>query len=303
MPWLRLIRWKNLLILFLAQLLAWVGVILPEQTKQSAQFALLLNTTNFLCITLSTILIAAAGYIINDYFDIKIDLINRPEKVILGKQIPRKTAIIAHTVLNVAALGLAGFVAAQVRHYEWILLQAGCTVLLWFYSTHLKRQYITGNVAVALLSALTIVTLIVYEPALHKLSLPAWVLIIYSCFAFLLTWMREIVKDMEDFKGDEAEGCITMPIKRGLGYAAGFTTALAILVVLMLAIATFILFTHKYLLLAAYTFVFLAIPIAVWTIYLHQAHTEIHYGNASRGLKIIMISGICSLLIYHFQIS
>src|ERR1035437_8023658 len=109
MPWLRLIRWKNLLIIFLAQLLAWWCVILPESPK-------ILNPINFLCLSLSTILIAAAGHIINDYFDIKIDSINKPDKVVLETVIPRKQAIISHTALNIIALILAGYVAAQAHH-------------------------------------------------------------------------------------------------------------------------------------------------------------------------------------------
>ena len=162
MPWLQLIRWQNLLIIFLTQLLAWAFVVLPCSPC-------ILGPVNFLCIALSTLLIAAAGYIINDYFDIRIDTINRPDKVVLEKAIPRKQAIIAHTLLNVIALLLAGYVAAQAHHYEWLLLQAGCTLLLWFYSTDLKKQYLSGNIAVSLLAALTILILLGYEPALHRL--------------------------------------------------------------------------------------------------------------------------------------
>ena len=123
MPWLRLIRWKNLLIIFLTQFLVWGCVILPENPKVLVPF-------NFLLITVSTMLIAAAGYIINDYFDIKIDFINHTEKLILEKVIPRKQAIISHTVLNVIALFLAAIVAMQAHHLEWLFFQATCTVLL-----------------------------------------------------------------------------------------------------------------------------------------------------------------------------
>jgi 4-hydroxybenzoate polyprenyltransferase len=132
MPWLQLIRWQNLLIIFFTQLLAWWCVVLPESPT-------VLSPLNFGCITLSTVFIAAAGYIINDYFDIRIDSINKPDKVVLEKIIPRKEAIISHGVLNILALLLAGFVAGQAHHPEWILLQVGCAVLLWFYSTDLKR--------------------------------------------------------------------------------------------------------------------------------------------------------------------
>ena len=303
MAWLRLIRWKNLMIIFLTQFLAWGCVILPEQPK-------VLIPVNFLLLTVSTMLIAAAGYIINDYFDIKIDSINHPEKVILEKVIPRKQAIISHTVLNMIALFLAGIVAIQAHHLEWICFQVCCTLLLWFYSTHFKRQYITGNVVVAILTALTIIVLILYEPNVHShlqsltfnsaLSAPEWVLCVYAYFAFMLTWIREIVKDMEDHIGDEAEGCVTMPIKRGLDYATRFVMVLILLVITPLIFVSVILFRHNYVVPPLYICGALVLPLVIWSVFLGRKFTVHHYHNASSGLKIIMVIGICSLLIYHF---
>ncbi len=302
MAWLRLVRWKNLLIIFLAQFVAWWCVVLPLSP-------LVLGLSNFLCLAISTMLIAAAGYVINDYFDIKIDAINKPDKVVLERLIPRRQAIILHSVLNGLALVIAGYVAAQAHHYEWLLLQMFCTLLLWFYSTHLKRQYITGNLAVALLTALSILSLFVYEPAMHyaarlpvsgaSSSLPVWVLVIYAYFAFMLTWMREIVKDMEDLEGDEAEGCVTMPIRKGLDYSTRFITALAIMAIIPLAIAAYPLFTHNYKLLSSYIVLLLVLPLVLWSVYIRRGGDEAHYNNASHLLKLIMILGICSLLIYH----
>lgn len=299
MSWLRLIRWKNLLVILLTQLLAWWCIVLPVGPA-------ILTPLNFGCIALSTVLIAAAGYIINDYFDVKIDAINKPDKVILEKSIPRKQAIILHTVLNVIALFLALYVARQAHHYEWVLLQLICTLLLWFYSTHFKRQYVTGNLVVSLLTAFTILTLFIYEPALQYAaglgfpsSLSVWVLVIYSYFAFMLTWMREITKDMEDIKGDEAEGCVTMPIRKGLKYATGFTILLAALAVIPLIFAAYILFSVQLTLLAYYVIILLIVPLVAWCVFITRGTTEQHYNNASHLLKLIMILGVCSLLIYH----
>lgn len=298
MAWLKLIRWKNLAIILLTQFLVWWCVILPE-------VPLVLKPVNFLLLALSTALIAAAGYIINDYFDIKIDLINRPEKVVLEKVIPRKQAIISHTVLNIAALLCAGYVAAYAHSYEWLLVQVLCTLLLWFYSTDFKRQYITGNLAVALLAALTIIVLMVYEPALHHTlnTLPVWVLGIYAYFAFMLTWMREIVKDMEDFIGDESEGCVTMPIKRGLNFAARYTLGLSLLVVIPLLIAAKVLYQNSYIILSLYVLILLVLPLIIWSLFLNKDSSTQHYSKASRLLKIIMLLGVFSLVVYHFQLN
>ncbi|GAA4462476.1 geranylgeranylglycerol-phosphate geranylgeranyltransferase [Nemorincola caseinilytica] len=260
-------------------------------------------------------LIAAAGYIINDYFDIKIDQVNHPEKVVLGKVIPRKTAIIAHTLINVVAIALAGSVALAARHPEWLALQLTCTALLWVYSTTYKRRYMSGNIIVSALTAFTVVALFVYEPRLHLAagapltrsraalsSLPVWILAVYAYFAFMLTWVREIVKDMEDIEGDAVDGCVTMPIKRGLGYAAWFASALAALAIIPLVIWGVVLLQYEYTMLGTYILALLALPLAVWIGYLWRGPAgPAHYHAASRMLKVIMLLGISSLLIYKFQ--
>ncbi len=313
MYWLRLIRWQNLLIVFLTQLLAWACVILPLQHR--AEVSLLLKPANFLLLSLSTVAIAAAGYIINDYFDIKIDIINRHETVILEKRIPLRMAIIAHTVLNLCGIFMAAMVARRGGHYSWLSLQVICSLLLWFYSTHFKRQFMIGNVVVAILTSLTIIALIVYEPAIHyyitqpsfiafkndMIPNPAYVLIIYTCFAFTLTWMREIVKDMEDFKGDAREGCVTMPIQWGLQRSARFTQILGLVAITPLIIGANKLIAAQWYALGIYSIAFLAVPVAVWTFTLNNKATTQHYHAMSRWLKIIMISGIGSLLLYYFQ--
>lgn len=308
--WLQLIRWQNLLIILLTQWLAWWCVVQPigPQVLHFPAFALL---------ALSTVLVAAAGYIINDYFDVKIDQINHPDKVVLGKVIPRKTAIIAHTVLNVIAVAMAGTIAVAAHKPQWLLLQLGCTGILWVYSTTYKRQYMSGNIIVAVLTALTVAALYVYEPQLHLAakaalvrntgryavsSLPVWILVTYAYFAFMLTWVREIVKDMEDMEGDAADGCVTMPITRGLGYATAFATALTVLAIVPLVLAGIILLQYGYMLLAGYVLALLALPLAVWVVYLWRGPAgPAHYHQASRMLKVIMLLGICSLLIYKFQ--
>ncbi len=313
MAWLKLIRWKNLVIILVTQLLAWLCVLLPLENLYHG--SLLLNTANFAWVCASTILIAAAGYIINDYFDIRIDIINRPEKVILEKRIPRRMAMLSHIFLNAAAIASAWVVARQAGRYEWIFLQIACIILLWFYSTHFKRQFITGNICVALLTALTIIVLLLYEPAMHHYAgkhyfirtngsmvpNPVWVLGIYAYFAFMLTWMREIVKDMEDYKGDATEGCITMPIQWGLLRTSRFVQVLSLLAIIPLTIAGIRLLSVRWMPLGVYIIGAIVLPLLLWTWYLPRKATTQHYEEASRLLKCIMVLGIGSLLIYYRQ--
>src|SRR5215217_6986938 len=191
MFWLRLIRWNNLLIILLTQLLAWWCVIVPLKRYSGlmiryTETPLLLTPLNFSLVCLSTMLIAAAGYIINDYFDIRIDAINKPDEVILERQIPRRMAIIVHSALNIIALVL----------YEPAI-----------------KSYLTSS-------------FIIKSSDLGSTINPAYVLYFFCFFAFILTWIREIVKDMEDYKGDAEEGCITMPIQWGLKKTISFTRLL-----------------------------------------------------------------------------
>ncbi len=302
-----------MVIIFLTQLFAWICVVLPMQ--QYATRPLLLDSAHFLFLSLSTVCIAAAGYIINDYFDLKIDVINKPDKVVLQKGIPVKMAIIAHTMLNVAALWLAALVALPGHHPEWMIVQLVCTALLWLYSTRFKRQFMSGNVVVALLTALTIVVVMVYEPAMHQYAWksyfintgsglapnPVWVLGVYTFFAFMLTWMREIVKDMEDYKGDELEGCVTMPIRWGLQRSVRFVQMLGVLAVLPLVMAAVKLCMVGWWPLGIYAFAGLSVPLAWWLLYLQQKATTAHYHSSSKYIKIIMVLGIGSLVIYYFQ--
>lgn len=313
MAWLRLIRWQNLIIIFLTQLFAWGCVIMPM--RHYSPEPVILTWNNFLWLSLSTVLIAAAGYIINDYFDVKIDMINRPEKLILEKRIPMKWAIIVHTVLNAAGIFLAVVVARRAGHYSFVAIQLGCTLLLWLYSTSFKRQFMSGNVVVSLLTAFTIAVLMLYENAIRYylfqdffietgyalIPNPVWVLGTYAYFAFMLTWMREIVKDMEDFKGDAEQGCVTMPIKWGLLRSARFAQALGILTVIPLVIGAIKLLREQWYVLGIYTLAGLALPILLWMYQLPKEATTKHYSKESRYLKLIMVLGVVSLMIYYFQ--
>ena len=322
MYWLRLIRWNNLLIILLTQLLAWWCVIVPLEQADSTPL-LLLSPANFTLLCLSTILIAAGGYIINDYFDIRIDAINKPDKVILEKQIPRRLAIIVHSALNAVALLMALVVGWQMSVPALVLFQGACTFLLWRYSTTWKRQFMIGNVVVSLMTALSIITLIIYEPGLFvpRSVIPGWhaiigwpgmgyinpvaVLLLFSFFAFVLTWMREIVKDMEDYKGDAEDGCVTMPILWGIGKSIRFTRILgsvALAVILYCVYASFKLDTRlgqsgfmPYYLLVLFG------SIAGWLFFIDRKLTKQHFHKASNYLKIIMVLGIGSLIIYRLQ--
>lgn len=307
----QLIRWRNLLIILFTQAFIWLCVVLP--LKRWFPGLVFLNGIHFLLLALSTVFIAAAGYIINDYFDIRIDLVNKPDKVIIERVISRRGAIILHSILNIAGLVLALYLALQLHRLPAVLIQLGCTLLLWLYSTKLKRQFVSGNVAVGLLTALTVLILAVFEPALYPFIRvdfffekggilfvnPLGIIFVYAYFAFMLTWMREIIKDMEDFKGDVENGCLTMPIKIGLQKSVRWVILLGVLTVIPLSLAAGKLLSGKWMILGIYILLALVLPVIFLLLTLPGKASREHYAKASKQLKWIMVAGICSLLIYY----
>lgn len=305
----RLVRWPNLLIIFFTQAAVWLCVVQP--------YSAALDLPHVALLSLSTVAIAAAGYLINDYFDIRIDAVNHPEKFILEKKIHRRIAIILHSVLNALGLFLAVIVARHGGSYWPVLLHITCTALLWFYSTHFKQRFMVGNVVVALLTALAVLVLLFYEPVLKQMLMlpalsnwvnnrttvnPAYLIAGYAYFAFVLTWMREVVKDMEDIRGDSAEGCDTMPIRWGLLRSSRFTQALGLLAIAPLAYgaARLVLAGVHTLPLGLYLFAAVVGPLAVWTARLTAKASTTHYTRASRWLKIIMVLGVGFLFLYRY---
>ncbi len=310
MNWLVLSRWKNLIMIAATQILVWHTVIRPLIRRDGGTWVLDLSGESTLI--LATLLIAAAGYIINDYFDIKIDLINRPETVILERRIPRKQAIIMHSVFSFLGLGLAILLAHRAGKISLALFQLVCILLLWFYSTHFKRQVLIGNLVVATMVSATVMAHLVFEPLLQDYFRepsilpsgqpnPVGVLILYAGFAFLLTWMREIVKDMEDYKGDAEQGCDTLPIRWGLQKTQWLVQSLGVATCIVLLCGSLVWIRNGWILLGIYVLVALILPLSIWIIRLSRRASAPHYHLASARIKKIMVAGILSLVIYHLE--
>ena len=172
---------------------------------------------NFFLLVLTTVFLAAAGYIINDYFDTKTDLLNRPKTVIVGKHIKRRTVMTAHIILNLLAIVIGFYISWQINLWKLVYIYILVTGLLWFYSSSYQNMFLVGNVIVALLTALVPLMTVFYEiPPLNVkyfnvlmrlddnfYKMFFWVAG-FSAFAFITTLNREIIKDVEDFEGDNA---------------------------------------------------------------------------------------------------
>lgn len=228
----------------------------------------------------STVAIAAAGYIINDYYDVKIDLVNKPERVVVGKSITRRYAILFHTLLSFLGVALGLILSWKIAAVNF----ASATVL-WWYSNNLKRQPFIGNFVVALLTGISIWLVDSLYKTGHTLIL------MYASFAFFMTLIREIIKDMEDLKGDNTFGCQTLPIVWGMRKTKLF-------IYLILSIFGFtVLLLNLYFgnLPLYYFFLFLMVPLLWFLFRLISADTKNDFAWLSRFCKLILLLGIFSM--------
>lgn len=302
---LQLVRWSNLF--FLGALIyvmeKWVVVPILDDVAFGEQLPWYI----LLLIAAATILIAAGGYVINDYFDIKIDRINRPDQLIVTQYISKENAM--RLSIGLSGVGMVcGLVAAWLLRSSTIaILFAIIPGLLWFYSSSYKRLLIIGNVTIALLSALSPMMIAIANVAQLQLKystiLPyttlehdiyAWVGG-FSLFAFLLTWIREIVKDLQDQMGDRELECHSMPIVWGNIVTKIVVTALIVLTTVLIGWFWYSIlpfdhswqsFSTRYIVLA------IIIPLwgALWLLWAAKIPSD--YRTCQQVLKLTMFLGM-----------
>lgn len=308
MAFLRLIRFKNLLVIGLLQYLLRYGLLLPMLRFYEIDPAL--SHLKFLLLVLTTELLAASGYIINDYFDVKIDRINRPDKVVVGQDFQRRKVLLFHVLFTFIGVFMGLFLAYIYRKENYALMFVVIPVLLWFYSTTLKKQVLIGNFTISLLTALVPYFVVSLEFAalgkLHGQSIlsteacsMAWFWTTgFAFFAFISNMGREIIKDMEDLKGDREAGCHTLPIEMGVKY----TRTVVMLLSLASVSALWIVFAVVPQLWGSritfwYFIIFLTIPYLwlIWQVFKAKEPYQLH--RASQLSKAIMLFGILFILI------
>ncbi|MBN2813640.1 MAG: geranylgeranylglycerol-phosphate geranylgeranyltransferase [Bacteroidales bacterium] len=295
---LRLIRWPNLVIIAVSQVLLWQCIINPllKSSGMEVQLPLWL----FIALVGATVCIAAGGYAINDYFDRKIDRVNKPSEIIVGSLINPRKAMAYHMAFTLCGLFLGTFVSLKIRELYLSLIFFMVSGLLWFYSTTYKRQFLLGNVIVALLTALVPFLVVLYElplladaygskmgPLNHVLI--TWALG-FSLFAFLVNLIREIVKDGEDFEGDQAYGKQTVPVVWGMKAARVISAGLALITIVLLALAWLRFVRDRVTL--VYFFVVLAVPLGLTVFLLMGKTSKPVWHTTSRLLKLVMLGGL-----------
>lgn len=292
------------MIAFIQCIIKYVFFELPQ--FKNAYLVTALDTISFTCLVLATVCIAGAGYIINDIYDIEADTINKPNRVIVGKQISEDLAnnlFIGFTVIGIV-LGIYATWQIDKNSYATIFLIV--SALLYWYATSLKQSILVGNIVISLLVSLSILIVGVFEitPMITPDNREAYLfmfnfLVDYAVFAFLINLVRELVKDLEDIDGDHKAGYNTLPIAIGRDRASKITFGFCILTIMAIVyyVITY-LFENQYLLLY---FIFLIIgPLSYCAIKLLSAKTKSNFKQLSLILKITMFLGICSMILLKF---
>jgi 4-hydroxybenzoate polyprenyltransferase len=301
----KLVRWPNLLFIALTQVLFRFFILRFVFFNSPSGFeSLRLSLPLFYLLVFASVCIAAAGYIINDYFDVNIDLVNKPSKLIIDRYIKRRWAIVLHIVFSFTGFVISCYIGYKLRNLYIPFFNLLAIVGLWFYSTTFKKKLLIGNVLISLLTAWVILVLTVseyrwritphdiYWQRLLKLSF------IYAGFAFIISLIREVIKDMEDMRGDVKYGCTTMPIVWGLQVSKVFVAVWIVVIAASIASLQFYVIHLGWWFAALYALLAIIIPL-LWVLRkLYVAHTQEDFHNLSTTVKLIMLTGILSMIFF-----
>lgn len=313
MKYLTLIRFKNLVLIVLMQSV-FHFVFLPVAT-----YTQLTDTNNFVALshfqfvllTVATVCIAAGGYIINDIFDQQTDAI--ANKRIVGVSVSESTAYNLYVIVNVLGVAIGFYLSNNFDKPSFTAFFIITSALLYVYATTLKRVAVVGNVIVALLVALSVVLIGIFDlvPSTHfgneiwegnKIQMQQAFKIItdYAIFCFLINFIREIVKDVEDTDADYASGIATLPVLIGKKRTVKMASFLGLFssIILVYYITTYL---YQYNYVVYYFLLFIVAPLLIFSFKSWSAKKQSDYKGLSLLLKIILFFGILSVFVITYS--
>jgi 4-hydroxybenzoate polyprenyltransferase len=256
----------------------------------------------------SSILIAAGGYIINDYFDMDIDNVNKPHKLVIGKIISRRWAMLFHMLLSLIGLFLTAVVALHINNMLLLVFNFISVVLLLFYSTTFKKRLLIGNIIISLLTAWVVGVLFVAELKIDDVALIIKnnnlierlykFTLIYAGFAFIVSLVREVIKDLEDIIGDKKYGCTTMPIVWGVNVSKIYAATWIVVLMGILLSLFFYTIINSWSWLFSLMIIILLVFLIVILVNIKKAATSKDFGKISNQVKLLMLMGILSMALF-----
>jgi 4-hydroxybenzoate polyprenyltransferase len=294
----KLLRPINLLLLILVQCVVKLALLEP------LNITLGLNTYGFIALVIATVCIAAGGNVINDINDIEIDKVNKPKKVIVGQKVSEKTANYLYIALTFIGVCAGFYVANAIGTPSFAIIFIIISALLNFYATQLKGKLVLGNVLVSFLVASSLIILIIFDvfPGLNEQErdtqlLATKTILLYAGFAFYINLMREIVKDIQDVNGDQKGDKNTLAVAIGRKRARNVAFVMGIIATVVILGFTYF-YLYQYMTVAFYFVFLIGGPLLVFCIRAFSAEREKDFKILSLLLKLIMLSGICSLIFY-----
>ncbi|WP_424494007.1 geranylgeranylglycerol-phosphate geranylgeranyltransferase [Salinimicrobium sp. GXAS 041] len=300
MPFLRLIRWPNLLMILLTMMLVKYMLFAPFD------LAVTLNWFEFALLVISMISLAAAGNIINDIHDVRTDAINKPEKLIIGKQISEASAYNWFIGLNILGVGIGFYLSNIVGQPSFTVLFIIPSALLYLYASHIKRTILVGNLVVSIMVGMIVVMPGIFDliPAITPQNRSTqrvifFILTDYGIFAFMVNFLREMVKDQEDVRGDYNAGMQTLPVVLGKE-----RTNKIIFLTCLLPVAGVLYYIYEYLyvnsLAMAYALFLIFGPLLYFLAKILTASSKKDFRRLSLLLKIVLAFGLLSIGLYKF---
>lgn len=265
-----------------------------------------LDGFGFTLLVLSTLCIAAAGNIINDIYDVETDLVNKPDKVIVGKTVTEKRANSLFIIFNVIGVGLGFYLSNLIGKNGFFAIFVIISALLYVYASYLKQVLIIGNITISMLVALSIIIVGLFEllpvitPQNQEFQLAYFRIIFdYALFAFLINLVREFAKDIEDIDGDYKAGMNTLPIAIGRERASKVLYIVA-LIPLCTVVYYMITYLYKQEIIITYFLILIVAPLIYILIKAYNAETKKDFHHISSILKLVMLFGMLSLLLYRY---
>lgn len=271
------VRGYNVFIITVAQYLTSIYILAPDWPLRKVLFDLNL----FMLVTASALAISS-GYIINNFYDAEKDLINRPKKSMLDRLVSQRTKLTTYFVLNFASVFFASYVSFKAVVFFSLYIFG-----IWWYSHRLKRIPFLGNLISAVLAITPFFAVFIYYKNFDK------VIFVHATFLFLVIWMRELVKDLENIKGDLAQNYRTIPVMYGERTSKVLITGLVVLTL----VPIFMLINYFDLGLMHYYFYASVILLLVFLIMLYKSKGRGHYVLLHNILKFIIFSGVFSILL------
>jgi 4-hydroxybenzoate polyprenyltransferase len=300
----KLVRYQNLLMLAFMQLIFRYGFLKWQNVPLS------LADWQYFLLVLATVLIAAGGYVINDIFDQNTDSENKPSKVIVGNKISEALAYNLYVGLTIAGVGIGFYLSNVIMKPGFATLFILIASLLYLYATSLKQMILIGNIIVALLLSFSVIIIGIYDlyPATYEgnqkdMGVLFSILLDYAFFAFILNFIREIVKDLEDINGDYNQGMNTLPIVLGVQRTSKVVFVLSFIPLLILLYYTNEYFASNKLYIATvYSLLMLVGPLLYFTIKSSNAKTKKEFHHLSLVLKFVLFFGILSIAVVAYNI-